>query len=277
MTDQRYEQDFPEASVTGDEHDPEAERIVTEIEATRSDMGATIDEIGHRLQPETIANEAREKIKEATVGKVERLVDDAGQTAQQTGTTLVETIKRNPVPAALAGLGLGWLALRMRDQGSNGSSSGSRYYGGRSGYGYGYGDRYSASGGDPMTRARSVADDAVGRAQDVGATVQQAAQSAADTAQQTVQEAQWQAQHVARDAQTQFDRTLNENPLALGALAVGVGAAVALAIPSTRREQELMGEQRDRLVEKASEVAGQAMDEVQVKAQEVSEEMRSGS
>ena len=37
---------------------------------------------------------------------------------------------------------------------------------------------------------------------------------------------------------------LEDNPLALGALAVAVGAAVGFAIPSTRYEGQLMGEAR---------------------------------
>lgn len=251
--------------------DPEAERIVSEIEETRSGMATTIDQIGHRLQPQNIAEEAKEKIREATVGKVEKIVDEAGQTAQRTGNTLMETVIQNPVPAALAGLGIGWLALRMRDQSTNGSrsswNSGSRGQ-------YGYSNDYGRSAGsDPMDRARGiadkalggaqdVADDAVGRAHDVGSNVQRAAQTAVEGTQQKVQEAQW-----------QLDRTLNDNPLALGALALGVGAAVALAIPDTQKERELMGEQRDKLVEKVSTVASQALDQAQTKAHEVAEQV----
>ena len=295
MTEERYETTYDntivqeplgDQALQGEQRDPEAERIVTEIEETRSGMSHTIDEIGHRLQPQTIASEVSDKIREATVGKVERMVDDAGYTAQQTGTTLMETVKQNPVPAALAGIGIGWLVLRMREQGSRtggNGGNGSRYY--RDGYGYGTGDRYaygygyqggSAGGGqDPAERVRSAADSAVGKAQDVGANAQQAVESLAGTAQQTVGDAQWQAQRVASDAQRQFDRTLNENPLAMGALALGVGAAVALALPSTRKEQELMGEQRDKLVEKASEVASGALDEVQTRAQDLSQQVQS--
>jgi hypothetical protein len=250
------------------EQDPEAERIVSEIEETRSEMGHTIDEIGHRLQPQTIANEAREKIREATVGRVERIVDDAGQTAQRTGNTFMETIRQNPVPAALAGLGVGWLVLKMRDQGSSGgdawryrASSGYRYYGN------------GGQSGDPMDRVRGFADDAAGRAQQVGTDVQRAAQTAAEGTQEKFQQAQWQAQSALTDAQRQVDRTWNENPLALGALAVGVGAAVALAIPETQKERELLGEQRDKLVEKVSTVATQALDEAQTKAQEVAQQV----
>ncbi len=57
---------------------------------------------------------------------------------------------------------------------------------------------------------------------------------------------------------------LRENPLAVGALGVGVGAAVGLAIPQTAKEHEVMGEARDTFVEKAQA----AQERVQQVAQE---------
>jgi hypothetical protein len=286
-----YRDDIPSNGST--DVDPEAERIVSEIEGTRYEMTATIDEIGHRLQPQTIANEARDRIREATVGKVERMVEDAGQTAQQTKTTLVDTIRQNPVPAAMAAMGIGWLAMRMRDSG--GSTKTYRYddyqrygtgYGdmARRGYGntgYDSGREYGNGGSDPLTQVRSVAgqaassaqgvaDQALNSAQQVGSDVQQGvqqvAQSAVETAQGTVQQAQW-----------QFDRTLSQNPLALGALAVGVGAAVGLALPETQKERELYSQPREQLMGKVSEVASQALDQVETRAQEVGEQARSES
>lgn len=276
MTDETYR------TSDGDDRDPEAERIVSEIEETRSDMGATIDEIGHRLQPQTIAEEAKEKIREATVGRVERIVDDAGQTAQRTGNTIIDTIRQNPVPAALAGIGIGWLAMRMRDQGSM-RRGGYRYapgYGNRAGYGgNGHGDRRGAHGSQSgaLAGVQEVAGQTAERAQQAGSDIQRAAQTAIDDTRVKAQEAQWQAQSALQDAQWQFDRTYNENPLALGALAVGVGAAVALAIPETQKERELMGEPRDRLVEQVNTVATQALDQAQERAQEVTEQLRSES
>ena len=210
---------------------------------------------------------------------------DAGQSVQKTGNGMVDTIRQNPVPAALAALGIGWLAVRMRDQTSSSSGNGYRY---SSGSGFrsdsnGYGRRYaspyrdfegrdypssdySPANQDSMDRAREgaqdVADQAAQRAQQIGSDAQRAAQDAFDGTQQRLQSAQW-----------QVDRTWNENPLALGALALGVGAAVALAIPETQKERELLGEQRDRLVEKVSTAASDAMDQAQVKAQELTEQV----
>ena len=61
---------------------------------------------------------------------------------------------------------------------------------------------------------------------------------------------------------------LRENPLTTGALAVGLGAAVGLAIPETRKEHEVMGEARDTVVGKAQEKAQEAQQKVQRVAEE---------
>jgi prefoldin subunit 5 len=60
----------------------------------------------------------------------------------------------------------------------------------------------------------------------------------------------------------------------VGTLAVGVGAAVDLAIPETSKEHEVMGEARDNLVDKAQEtqqkvqqVAGEAQNAAQQEAE----------
>ena len=44
-----------------------------------------------------------------------------------------------------------------------------------------------------------------------------------------------------------YDSMMRDYPLALGAVGLAIGAVVAAALPRTRREDELMGEQRDRL------------------------------
>ena len=61
---------------------------------------------------------------------------------------------------------------------------------------------------------------------------------------------------------------LRENPLAMGALAVGAGAAVGLAIPQSTKEHEVIGEARDNLLQSAQERAQEAQEKVQRVAEE---------
>jgi len=298
MTQSRY--DYDATRRPGDETDPTEQQLVVEIEETRREMSGTIDQIGHRLNPQTIADQARENIREATVGRVERLVEDAGQTAQQTGNTLVQTIRQNPVPAALAALGIGWLAVRMRDQTSSGI--GGRYgsqgtYGSYGTYGryqspsagyYATGEPYGAyesgargrslgggGGADDIRQRAGQATEQLGqRAQEIGDQAQRTAQDIAQRGREGIEQAQWQVQSQVSQAQWQFDRTLNENPLAVGALALGVGVAVGLALPETQQERQLLGEQRDRLVSQVEERASEALSQAEQKARETGEQMR---
>ena len=64
-----------------------------------------------------------------------------------------------------------------------------------------------------------------------------------------------QAQDSAQQATGFFQRMLQENPLAVGALAVVFGAALGFAVPETDKENELMGPTRDNLVDQAQATA----------------------
>lgn len=228
----------------------EIERTRAEIERTRADMGETVDAIQQRLSPDNLKEQAKDRVKEATVGK-----------AQGVGSTIVETVRANPLPAALTGLGVGWLVMSAR----RGSSGQTRYRG--EVYAYDYPPRY-----DERTTSTPSTGQAVERARDkVGETASQAQ----DKAGQVVSQAQDQVSHLGDQAQYQtrrvgdeFQRVLRENPLTVGALAVGVGAAIGLAVPQTSREHEVMGEARDTFVEKAQEKAEEAQEKVQRVAEE---------
>ncbi|MCA1717374.1 MAG: DUF3618 domain-containing protein, partial [Actinobacteria bacterium] len=229
----------------------EVERV--EIERTRADMGETVDAIQQRLSPESLKEQAKDRVKEATVGK-----------AQGAGSTIVETVRANPLPAALTGLGLGWLFMSARRQ----SSAQLRYQGKPYGYPSHYEERDPSgpSTGQAVERARDKVGETASQAQDKAGQV-------ASQAQDQVSRLGDQTRYQARRASGGFQRMLQENPLVVGALAVGTGAAVGLAIPETAKEHEVMGEARDTFVEKAQEKA----EEAQQKVQRVAEEAQSAA
>jgi ElaB/YqjD/DUF883 family membrane-anchored ribosome-binding protein len=227
----------------GDADRVEIERTRAEIERTRADMGETVDAIQQRLSPEGLKEQAKDRVRESTVGRA------------------METVRANPVPAALTGLGLTWLFMSAR----RGSSGQTRY---RSRvYDYDYPPRY-----EDRTTSTPSAGRAVERARDkVGETASQAQDRAgqvASQAQDQVSRLGDQAQYQTRRAGDEFQRVLRENPLTVGALAAGVGAAVGLAVPQTTKEHEVMGEARDTVVEKAQEKAEEAQEKVQRVAEE---------
>ena len=225
----------------------EIERTRAEIERTRADMSETVDAIQDRLSPESLKEQAKDRVKEATVGK-----------AQEAGSGIVGTIRANPLPAALTGIGLGWLLMSARQQ----SSARGSYRTGA--YAYDYPPRYEESGPTPGQAAERARDKAGETATQVQDKAGQVASQAQDRASRLGEQARYQA----RRAGDGFQRMLQENPLAVGALGVGVGAAVGLAIPETTKEHEVMGEARDTVVEKAQEKAQDAQQRVQQVAQE---------
>lgn len=61
-----------------------------------------------------------------------------------------------------------------------------------------------------------------------------------------------------RLARERYDSTLEENPLALGAAAFGLGLAAGLAAPTTRVESEYLGARSDALKDEARSIASDA-------------------
>jgi ElaB/YqjD/DUF883 family membrane-anchored ribosome-binding protein len=233
----------------GEPTNAEIERSRAEIERTRADMGETVDAIQQKLSPENIKEQAMDRVRETTVGRA------------------METLRANPVPAALTGIGLGWLFMSARRQ----SSERLRYRGRTYAYDYPpehdyYQTTSGSSAGQAIDRARDRVGEAASRTQDRAGEV-------AGQAQDQVSRLGDQAQYQTRRAGEEFQRVLRENPLTVGAIAVGVGAAVGLAVPQTSKEHEVMGEARDTFVEKAQEKA----EEAQEKVQQVAEEAQSAA
>lgn len=64
-------------------------------------------------------------------------------------------------------------------------------------------------------------------------------------------------------------RTYDEHPLAMGLAAVAAGALLGALLPSTRKENELMGEKSDELARRAKDMAREKLQDVKATAREV--------
>ncbi len=60
-----------------------------------------------------------------------------------------------------------------------------------------------------------------------------------------------------------YQTTMDESPLMIGALALGVGLAAGLLIPESRQEHRWMGEHKDRLADRAGQMAQDVVHKVQ--------------
>jgi len=278
--------------------DAGTEELQEEIEQTRANMSETIDEIQERLSPRRIGEQVRGQMRDATIGRAEQMVSEVTDSAREAGGGFLDTIRANPVPAALAALGIGWLWMKRP---SGDGARRMRYGGYRSGYGDDYGyrgydyqpdyPRYrtgseEAGPADAVRRtgqrARDAAGQAAGNVQDAAGQaadrVQDAAGQAAGAVQQAAGQVQGTAQQVGAQVQSGAMRArygledaLYESPLGVGAIALAVGVAVGLAAPSTDLEDRVLGEARDSVVQKAQDTAQETMHKVQHVAQQTAE------
>ena len=226
-------------------------QIESDIEKTRERMTEDIDAIGEKLSPEHLKQRAREAVtdaKEAVVEKVQEATGEVGRKARQMGSGLMDLVRENPLPAAVAGVSLYWLFSRRKNTGKQQlRSSGSigRYpYGSKS---YGGWDENEAEGFS-------------GKMEGAKEKVQEWTSEAGEK----VHELGSQARRAGNKLEDFFDNS----PLISAAGIMVLGAAIGASIPVTEKENELMGTVRDDLVDKVSEVASQAKDTIQDKMSE---------
>ena len=214
-------------------------------------MGGTLNELGDRLEPGHLVQQVKENVREATIGRVE-------ETAKGVSDMVMDTIRRNPIPAALAGAGLALLWIN-RSQGAQG---------GRASYGTGYGyqsrpaSMYGADGGQGIaSKARDAASSVGDAAATVGQNVTGAVGSVAEGAGQTAEQVGW-----------RLESFMQASPLAMGAIAAGAGAVVGSILPETSQEREVLGDASRQVtsaaldtVEQATSKAEETLDDVEDK------------
>jgi len=92
--------------------DKSSDAIKADIEQTRNEMSQKINQIQERLDPTRLKEQAQETVRSAVSDSTDALVNFVRGNAGDFGYTVVDTIKNNPVPAALVGIGLGWMIFK---------------------------------------------------------------------------------------------------------------------------------------------------------------------
>lgn len=234
--------DEPEVEASLDEDDAESiVEIRAEIEDTRLEMGDTLSELGNRLEPGRLVDQAKENVREATIGRVE-------ETAKGVSTMVMETIKKNPIPAAMAGAGLALLWANRNSGNGNGNGYSAAYR--SNGY---RGDEYRGEQSGGGLDVSKVGDVASGIGQNVGQTVGQVGESATqvtgeviERGRQTVEQVGW-----------RLDSFMQASPLAMGAIALGAGAVVGALVPETQQERQVLGDASQKIGTTVRDTVGQ--------------------
>jgi hypothetical protein len=140
---------------------------------------------------------AKQSARAATLGKVEDLATSAGDVMNETRDTLIETIRQNPIPAALAGVGLAWLLM-------NRSTSASRHRGYQSHSAPSSGPRapakYDSAGRSLLGSARHGSEEMASVAHRASDAVSHAAHGVAHTANDALAHLGEAAHHVSESA-----------------------------------------------------------------------------
>ena len=273
--------------------------IKRDIERTRVEMSETIGEIQDRLRPDHLLQQVKDGVKDAAAGKARSIMNSAGEKAataayraKGVGYNLASYAQAHPFRIAITIGALAWWILRSRNQ-SDG------YYGTAD---TSWEDEDAMSFGAPTLRSRvASARDTVGEyastaretvgdyASSARETVGEYASSARDTvgeyassaretageyavaARERARYASEAARRAASTASSSVDDWVHENPVAVGAIALAVGAAIGMAVPATEIENRTMGEARDRAWERASKAASEIKENVTKKVEDVAE------
>jgi ElaB/YqjD/DUF883 family membrane-anchored ribosome-binding protein len=201
-------------------------RLEREIDQQRADINHIVDALENKLSPGQM---------------FDRLVHYGKGNGREFVQNIGNAVKANPVPALLASAGLLWL-YASRNEPAPVPDAGDRSA--TAGDGRGMADRARELGEEMSGSISDAWDQASSRVAGAASRVADTAHGAGDTLLQQKEQ-----------AVQGYHRLLRENPLALGAIGIAVGALLGAALPGTEPENRLMGEASDDLADKARAAA----------------------
>ena len=166
---------------------------------------------------------------------------------------LVDSVKNNPLPTILTATGLAWLMIGQ-NRPPRGGTLDEDYY--NASYGvdptYETGGDGSGSLKDKANQLRTSGKQSTDKARQSMRNMQSSVHQGARRTRQGLHDARDSMRQQAYRARSGFNHMLNDQPLALGALGVALGALIGASLPRTSRENEMFGDARDRIAERAA-------------------------
>jgi hypothetical protein len=160
---------------------------------------------------------------------------------------LGDAARRNPMSAALIGMGIVWL-----------------FAGGKAGVGPG--DLLQRTGVDRIPEA----------AKDTFNTARDGVASAANSAAEAIRESEYakllpDSTNVLDNVRSNLSDLFKGQPLALGAIGLAIGAGIAAALPNTELENSYLGDTSESLKKKAADIADEQIEKAGMLATDVVE------
>lgn len=229
--------------------------VEAEVEASRSDLDRNVEALKQKMSPGQLFDEAARMM---------------GGTGQQVASRFAEQAKANPMPLAVMGLGLAWLMASNRSGASSAGYVGESRSFAATGYESvdggahsGLKDKAHAAGDKAHEMMAGVQE----RFADARASAADAGRSARDSVGSMAATARDRASQASHQAQRTFMDTLQSEPLLIAGLGLLVGAAIGAALPHTAAEDRVMGQTRDRVLEKGKSLAQSGMEKAGAAAQ----------
>jgi ElaB/YqjD/DUF883 family membrane-anchored ribosome-binding protein len=229
----------------GEDSTKDPATLLREINQTRAAVSQTLDCLERKL----------------TAGQLlDQCLTFFGMKGTEIGSSVGKCIKDNPMPFLLTATGIGWMMFGPRQNRS------AVHY---NRYAYDYADGAEGmistmsdkmQSGATATRQQfgkttEMAKETVNRTTD---KVKETAGRATDTLRETVNKTGDIAQSQVKKVRDGFNELLEDQPLILGAVGLAVGAMIGAAFPSTEQEDRLVGEIRDKTINKGKELGAQA-------------------
>ncbi|HEY9155005.1 MAG TPA: DUF3618 domain-containing protein [Opitutaceae bacterium] len=264
-----------------------SEDIRSDINQTRENMDQTIDALASRFRGRHLLDEVLGFFRSSSEHAAERaseLKDRMSDSASRAVSAVADTVKRNPVPVALIGVGAAYLVYKSV-KGSNSSNSGNYskhdhelYDTDSPGYELS-GDEYipvdldeyalrqsqeSSSGQLHRTLAqaksamRSATETRGGKIRTathrVGEKLREGTQTVRDRAGDLTNRVQRTTRKAYEQSRDTVVHTVQTHPVEVGLGLLAAGVMIGLALPTPRRVNQVVGPQADRLRRRAREL-----------------------
>lgn len=229
-----------------------------EIDQTRAEIGDIVHALENKLSPGEMIDTALGYVRGG---------------GGEFFSNLSNTVKANPVPTVLTSIGLIWMmAGQNRQPHSNVTTTG--YASGSTGSSVkdNMKDKLSSTTQGLKQQSASIKD----KASQMSGSVSESLGNARTRASDTTRQASEKLRGGANRARGGFNQLLQEQPLALGAIGIAVGALLAAAVPHTRREDEMLGEASDRVTGQLRSKAEEGYQKISAKGEEVAQQVKQG-
>lgn len=244
------------------------DEIRADIERTRAELSETVEAIGDRLKPSNIAQKGWQSVK---------------NTSEQQANRVVRLAREHPITATLVGAGVTWMLIERARRSREESWVHEESYGDAEYEDLGYeGETERSAGAASGVRraarrvggaARGVSSAATNAASQAGEKVRDMAVSVKDRAAGLGSR----VRDTSGRAREGFWDLLDRRPLVAGAAALAAGVVVGLTIPTTERENSLMGETRDELLRGVRDAGRRTLDKTREVARSAAEAAQSAA